>query len=205
MRTFESIMRDGGTVALQQASKFFMGSDPVHQTLRTITAKLREINVPYAVVGGMALVAHGYDRTTVDVDILLTPQGWKDAIGHLEGLGYVRPFPGSKNLRDTATGVRIEFLLTGGFPGDGKPKPVSFPDPAGAGVEIDGITYLGLPQIIELKMASGMTNPGRLKDLGNVPAVDQGPEPPRAIWGQLERVRPREVRRVMGRRPAGYF
>ena len=168
MRTFESIMRDGGAHAIEQASQFFMRTDPVHQTLRSITAKLQQLNVPYAVVGGMALVAHGYDRTTVDVDILLTPQGWADAIAQLEGLGYVRPFAGSKNLRDTTTGVRIEFLLTGGFPGDGKPKPVSFPDPATVAVDLDGIKYLGLPRLVELKIASGMTNPGRLKDLGDV-------------------------------------
>jgi hypothetical protein len=168
MRAFESIMREGGDSAVRQASRFFMHGDPVHQTLRSITSKLREINVPYAVVGGMALVAHGYDRTTVDVDILLTPQGWAEAIAKFEGLGFVRAFAGSKNLRDTTTGVRIEFLLAGGFPGDGKPKPVNFPDPAIAGVDIDGIRYLGLPQLVELKIASGMTNPGRLKDLGDV-------------------------------------
>jgi hypothetical protein len=168
MRTFESIMRDGGANAVQQASRFFMRTDPVHQTLRAITDKLQQMNVPYAVVGGMAMVAHGYDRTTVDVDILLTPEGWANAIGQLEGLGYVRPFAGSKNLRDTATGVRIEFLLSGGFPGDGKPKPVDFPDPSNAAVDIDGIKYLGLAQLVELKIASGMTNPGRLKDLADV-------------------------------------
>ena len=47
----------------------------------------------------------------------------------LEGLGYVPPFSGSKNLRDTEHGVRIEFLIAGEFPGDGKPKPVAFPEP----------------------------------------------------------------------------
>ena len=64
--------------------------------------------------------------------------------------------------------MRIEFLVTGGFPGDGKPKPVAFPDPAGCTVEIDGIRYLRLPTLVELKLASGMTNPGRLKDLADV-------------------------------------
>ena len=56
----------------------------------------------------------------------------------LEGLGYVPPFSGSKNLRDAEHGVRIEFLIAGEFPGDGKPKPVAFPDPDDVGVEIDG-------------------------------------------------------------------
>ena len=78
------------------------------------------------------------------------------------------PFKGSKNLRDTEYGVRIEFLVTGQFPGDGKPKPVAFPDPATAAIELDGIRLLPLKDLIELKLASGMTNPGRLKDLADV-------------------------------------
>ncbi|HMO25596.1 MAG TPA: hypothetical protein PKB10_04950 [Tepidisphaeraceae bacterium] len=86
----------------------------------------------------------------------------------MDGLGYLPPFAGSKHLRDTETGVRIEFLVTGGYPGDGKPKPVAFPDPADVAVEIDGARVLSIEKIVELKLASGMTNPGRLKDLADV-------------------------------------
>lgn len=161
-------MSRGGETAIQNAASFFMKTDPVHQALREITKRLRDLGVDYAVAGGMALVAHGYDRTTVDVDILVTPQGLKTIHDSLEGLGYVPPFAGSKQLRDTQTGVRIEFIVTGQFPGDGKPKPVAFPDPAAASVEIDGIRYVGLSTLLELKLASGMTNPGRLRDLADV-------------------------------------
>jgi hypothetical protein len=153
---------------MAQAGRFFMRDDPVHQSLRRIAEKLRELDVRYAVAGGMALVAHGYDRTTVDVDVLVTAEGLRKAHESFEGLGYLPPFPGSKQLRDVESGVRIEFLITGQFPGDGKPKPVAFPDPATVGIEIDGIQYLNLPTLIELKLASGMTNPGRLKDLADV-------------------------------------
>src|SRR6185437_12999138 len=116
--------------------------------------------IPYAVAGAMAFFGHGFRRFTEDVDILVTREGLRTIHDRLEGLGYVPPFTGSKNLRDTERGVRIEFLVAGEYPGDGKPKPVAFPDPAGAGVEIDGIRYLRLPTLVELKIASGMTNPG---------------------------------------------
>jgi hypothetical protein len=86
----------------------------------------------------------------------------------LEGLGYLPPFAGSKHLRDTTTGVRIEFLVAGQFPGDGKPKPVAFPDPERAATQINGINYISLPTLLEMKLASGMTNAGRLKDLADV-------------------------------------
>jgi hypothetical protein len=165
---FEQEMKRGGDAAIRQAARFFMKTDPVHQALRDITRRLEDLQVPYAVVGGMALVAHGYDRTTVDVDILVTPEGLAAAHRKLEGLGYVLPFAGSRNLRDTRTGVRIEFLVTGGFPGDGKPKPVAFPHPSEAATMIDGVRYVSLAKLIELKLASGMTQPARRRDLADV-------------------------------------
>jgi len=116
----------------------------------------------------LPLAFHGYNRTTVDVDLLVRPEGLEKIHDQLSGLGYTPPFTGSKNLRDTQTGVRLEFILTGAFPGDGKPKPVAFPDPANVATEIDGVRYVRLNTLIELKLASGITNPGRLRDLADV-------------------------------------
>jgi len=165
---FEELMKRGGDHAIREAARFFMKTDPVHTTLREIAKRLDGLGVPYAVVGGMALVAHGYQRTTVDVDILVTQQSADKVREALQGLGYVPPFKGSRNLRDAATGVRIEFLITGHYPGDGKPKPVVFPDPTTASELIDGVRYVTLPKLIELKLASGMTQPARRRDLADV-------------------------------------
>ncbi|MBN1344065.1 MAG: hypothetical protein JXQ73_15375 [Phycisphaerae bacterium] len=168
MTPFEERMRGGGAGAVREATRFFMKDDPVHQSLRRIARRLDDLRIPYAVVGGMALVAHGYDRTTVDVDVLVTPDALESLHRELDGRGYLPPFEGSKHLRDTETGVRIEFLVAGGYPGDGKPKPVSFPDPTTVSIDVDGICYARLDTLIELKLASGMTNPGRLRDLADV-------------------------------------
>ncbi len=168
MDAFEDIVRRGGAGAVEEAGRFFMGMDPVHQTLRNISRRLDGLGIPYAIVGGMAMVAHGYERTTIGVDILVTAEGLETARRSLDGRGYVPAFPGSKSLRDTDTGVRIEFLVAGGYPGDGKPKPVAFPDPGQASVEIDGIRYVNLPMLIEMKLASGMSTAGRLRDLADV-------------------------------------
>jgi hypothetical protein len=92
------------------------------------------------------------------------PYAWS----YLEGRGYLPPFAGSKQLRDTENGVRIEFLVTGEYPGDGKPKPVAFPEPDSARADVGGVPCLELPKLIELKLASGMTSPGRIKDLADV-------------------------------------
>jgi hypothetical protein len=165
---YEQLLNQDRRWAMDEGDRHFQKDDAVFKSLRKIARKLEELGVDYAIAGGMALDAHGFRRLTVDVDILVTLEGLKTIHEGLDGLGYVPLFSKSKNLRDAEHGVRIEFLIAGEYPGDGKPKPVAFPDPAEAGVEIDGIRYLSLPKLVELKIASGMTNPGRLKDLGDV-------------------------------------
>jgi hypothetical protein len=166
---YEELLDRDGKWALSEGSRYFEEKSAVQDALKRIARRLEELGIPYAVSGGMALFQHGFRRFTEDVDILVTRDGLDAIHAHLEGLGYVAPFSGSRNLRDAAHGVRIEFLIAGEFPGDGKPKPVSFPDPRLAGIEIDGVRYLTLPKLVELKLASGMTGGvHRLKDLSDV-------------------------------------
>lgn len=146
----------------------FEGRSAVQDALRRVCARLTEAGVPFAVAGGMALFFHGFRRFTEDIDILVTRAGLAELHRQLDGLGYVPPFTGSKNLRDTELGVRIEFIVAGDYPGDGKPKAVAFPDPADVTTQIDGMPFLTLPALVELKLASGQSSPGRLKDLGDV-------------------------------------
>jgi hypothetical protein len=154
--------------AMDEGSRHFDEKSAVHETLRRICQRLNAMEIPYAVVGGMALFKYGYRRFTEDVDILVTRDSLKKIHKELDGLGYRPLFTGSKHLRDTEHQVKIEFLVTGDFPGDGKPKEVSFPDPSSVVQEENGIRYLNLPTLIELKIASGMTGQDRLKDLVDV-------------------------------------
>ena len=165
---YEQRLTEDSRWALSEGSRFFEEKSAVQGAMRRIARRLDEMGVPYAVVGGMALFMHGFRRFTEDVDILVTGDGLKTIHKHLEGRGYLSPFIGSKHLRDTEFGVTIEFLVTGDYPGDGKPKPVSFPDPASVVVEHEGIKYIKLPALVDMKMASGMTNPERMKDLADV-------------------------------------
>ncbi len=168
MIAYEQRLDENQDWAISEGSRHFEQSGAVQVALRKITRRLSELGVPYAVVGGMALFAHGLRRFTEDVDILVTSDGLKAIHHELEGAGYLPPFAGSKNLRDAESGVRIEFLVAGQYPGDGKPKPVAFPAPTLVSIERGGIRYLNLPTLIELKLASGMTNPERVKDLADV-------------------------------------
>jgi hypothetical protein len=154
--------------ALSEGSRHFEGKSKVFDALHKIAQRLDDLKVEYAVVGGMALFKHGLRRFTEDVDILVTKEDLKKIHAELQGLGYLPVHKQSKHLRDTENGVRIEFLTTGEYPGDGKEKPVAFPDPKTVSSVSDTIKYIGLPALIELKLASGLTSPGRLKDLGDV-------------------------------------
>jgi hypothetical protein len=171
--------------ALSEGSIFFEGGGAVQKTLLKITKRLTELGIPFAIVGGMALYNHGLRRFTEDVDLLVTPESLGAIHERVEGLGYLPPFAGSKNLRDTETGVKIEFLVAGEYPGDGLPKPVSFPDPATVAVDKNGIPCVNLLTLVELKIASGMTGVGRLKDLADVEQLIIKLDLPRDFGRQL--------------------
>ncbi len=145
-----------------------MGKSRVHDALAALAARLDALEVPYAIVGALALNAYGYLRATVDVDVLLTREGLERFRGAVLGRGYIEKFPGSRGLRDTARKVDIDVVLAGDYPGDGREKPVSFPDPAQAAIKGETYALLPLETLIELKIASGMTAPHRLRDLADV-------------------------------------
>jgi hypothetical protein len=149
------------------AERFFMGLDEVHKALLRLTTTLEADGIAYAIAGAMAMNAHGYRRVTTDVDVLLTREGL-DLFKHKHlGRGWVERFPGSTGMRDAELGVKIDVLIAGDYPGDGKPKPVRFPDPSVA-IRGEGFRVLSVRDLVELKLASGMTNPDRLKDLADV-------------------------------------
>jgi hypothetical protein len=152
-----------------EALRYFMGQGNLNHALAHVAADLHERGIDYLVVGALALYAHGYPRLTEDIDLVFTTEGLDRFHEELIGLGYVPAFPGArKRLRSTKDGVKIDVITTGEFPGDGKPKPVSFPNPSEAAIEIDGIKFATLEKLIELKLASGMTASDRLKDLADV-------------------------------------
>ena len=171
---------------LEYAEKFFMGTADVQQAMRKLVAALEELEIPYAVVGGMALNEYGYRRVTVDVDVLLTQASLQRFKDHWLGRGYVEKFPGSRGLRDTELGVTIDVLIAGDYPGDGQPKPVQFPDPADVAIRGAGLALLPLAKLIELKLASGMSSLQRLKDLADVLELIKLAKPERALADVLD-------------------
>lgn len=152
-----------------EGQRYFMGQGSLNNALSQLAADLKSHGIDYAVIGAVALLAHGYPRFTEDIDLVLTPEGLEAFHRELIGLGYAPAFPGArKRLRSTRDSIPIEVITTGTYPGDGLPKPVSFPKPSEASIDRDGIRFVTLEKLIELKLASGMTAPDRLKDLADV-------------------------------------
>src|SRR5262245_29919110 len=125
-----------------------MGQAEVQKALERLARILDADAIPYAVVGAMALNEFGYQRVTVVVDVLLTAEGLAAFKKNNLGRGYLEKVPGGQNLRDTEHGVDIDIVLAGTYPGDGKVKPVAFPDPAAAAERGARIALLPLPVLM---------------------------------------------------------
>src|SRR6266852_6320181 len=173
---------------LQQVDDFFMSTGPVHQTLRNVARRLSDAGIDYAVIGGMALALHGFVRPTQDVDLLLSPEGLEKFHDELVGRGYVPTFQGArKHFRDAETGVKVEIITSGEYPGDGKPKPVVFPNPANSAEMIGEHSVVKLPTLIELKLASGLSAAHRqLRDLADVQQLIETLDLPEDLSQQLD-------------------
>lgn len=163
-----------------------MGDADVHRALVRLTTTLEAARIPYAIAGAMALNEYGYRRVTTDVDVLLTAEGLAALKALVLGRGYLEKFPGSKGLRDTENGVTIDMLIAGEYPGDGQPKPVRFPDPAKVARRGAHGAFLPLPCLLELKLASGLSAPHRLKDLADVLELVRAAHLPRALEDELD-------------------
>lgn len=166
---YESRLKDGTDTWIREGSEFFSGSGTLLTTLQNLIAGFHQGGIPYAVVGALALGQLGFARFTVDIDVLTTPAGLEKFRSACEGLGYRPIFPGAKkSFRDTRTGVRIDFITSGDYPGDGKPKSVQFPDPTEESFEQNGVRFLRAEKMVELKLAAGLSAEHRQRDLVDI-------------------------------------
>jgi hypothetical protein len=158
--------------AYDEGLRFFAGKGMLNETLRRIVKDLENRGIEYSVIGAVALNNHGYRRFTEDIDLLLTKEGLEEFRNKLVGLDYRPAFEGAtKKFRTTDESIPVKMNAAGEFPGDGKPKPVVFPEPTENQIEIDGVKTTSLEKLVELKLASGMTAPHRLRDLADVQEV----------------------------------
>jgi hypothetical protein len=170
---------------LDEADAYFMGRSRLHDAARELARIFDREGIPYAIGEAIALGVHGRLRLTEDIDVLIRSADLAAFKERWRGRGYVDITPGLKALRDTQRNVKIDFLVSGDYPGDGKPKPVAFPDPTTQPEQADGFRVLSLDTLVELKLASGMTAPHRGQDLIDVMELIRVRRLPREYADQL--------------------
>jgi hypothetical protein len=148
---------------LKEIDMFFEGRGREHKTMRRLVKKLEKAKIPYAIVGGMAVNAHHYERTTRDVDVLLTSEGFAEFRRRFVPKDYDPVGRHPRRFFDRTNKVTFDVLVTGFFPGSGKPGPIAYPNPAEVSETIESIQVIDLRTLIQLKLAAR-----RYRDFGDV-------------------------------------
>ncbi|MBE3037312.1 MAG: hypothetical protein IMZ62_00640 [Chloroflexi bacterium] len=138
------------------------------EVVRRFHALSRKHDLPYCVVGGMAVIRNGLLRTTGDVDILTFKKDWRKVLPLMGEISSEGP----DNCVDKKTGITIDIL----FADEDWEMVMEMPDPRKVG-EYDekmGASFIGLHDLVQLKMAvylSKLKEHGpatAAKDLGDV-------------------------------------
>ena len=133
------------------------GTSGLEETARAAAETLAHWDIPHLIVGGLAVQEHGYERMTIDVDIVVP-----DVLDALELLtaDLSGPFvrvPGSESrLKDRRNGALLDLLPAGRVLKRGCKVP--FPEPAAVS-EIPQI--ISLENLISLKLDSWSQSPLR--------------------------------------------
>jgi hypothetical protein len=148
---------------LKEIGRFFAGRDEVHKTMRRLVRRLKRAGIAYAVLGGMAVNAHRHERTTKDVDVLLTPAGFDEFRRRFVPRSYELVPGRTRRFLDRLNRQPVDILVTGHFPGSGRPGPIAFPDPDDVNELIRNIQVVDLVTLVQLKLAAR-----RYQDFGDV-------------------------------------
>lgn len=120
------------------------------QAAETASRKLREVGIPHALAGGLAVGAHGYPRTTDDVDFLVGDEAFEKHAGGLVTLRLPLIAVGS---------VRVDFVSLDDTQEER--------DQTRAAVENPPVTHevpvVPLPLLVYMKLKAG-----RQKDIADV-------------------------------------
>ncbi len=144
-----------------------LGNESLWEAAQASHAVLGAAGLPHAVVGGVAVCLHGYQRNTVDVDLLVRSEDADAIRSALSTAGW--RWDAEQKEFDSPSGIVLQFLLTGEKAGAG--SEVRLPDPADetSVTQIEGLPVLTLARLIESKLACGQGNARRMhKDFADV-------------------------------------
>ena len=123
---------------IELADAFFEKRGALYTAVRRVARRMAKERIPYAVIGSMAMAAHGYRMYTGEVIEVVTTAAGAEVIS---------------SLAESMPHVQFKVRCVAECPET---------------IEIDGYRAIMLPKLIELKLASGLTAPGRMRDLSDV-------------------------------------
>src|SRR5262249_34663775 len=142
------------TCPLQSANMFHRSKESAPASMRRLVKRLGKAGIPYAVMGVLAVSAHGHRRRTDDVDVLLTREGLEEFRRRFVPTYYDTIPTRWRRFIDRANGVSLNVFVTGHHPGWGEPGPITFPDPSTVGELIQNVFYINLNTLIRIKLAA---------------------------------------------------
>lgn len=107
--------------------RFFVGEAEAQKAAQKLVAILEAEDVPYAIIGALALNQYGHRRVTVDVDLVMREADLQAFKARWLGKGYAERVVGTGKLLDTEFNVPIYVLSTGRFPETTSPSPSRSP------------------------------------------------------------------------------
>jgi len=168
---------------ITEAGMFFERTGPVWDTLHALETRLGEAGIDYVIIGGLALNAHNYARQTVDIDVVVTPDGFASFGERFAGSLYQPGTGAPRRFADPETDVTIGFLIAGERAGLRSKNPsVSFPDPREGEVHGD-LRTVSLARLVELKLVTW-----RFKDWGDVVELIRANHLPESFADRLDSV-----------------
>jgi hypothetical protein len=144
-----------------------LGNESLWSVAERCHALLSAAGIPYSICGGVAVCLHGYQRNTVDLDLVIR-SGDSAAVREILSDGGLVWDETNAEFR-TPEGIAVQFLIAGQKAGKG--SEVTIPEPLGeVNVEQrEGLSVVRLSRLIEMKIACGMSNLRRThKDFADV-------------------------------------
>ena len=130
-----------------------LGQTPLWDAALKCHAALEEAAIPHAVIGGVAVCLHGYQRNTVDLDLLVRPEDSADVKAALEKAGFC--WNAEQVEFHAVDGPAVQLVFAGSSAG--RDSGMKLPDPSSAKtiVDIEGLPVITLAKLIEIKIACG--------------------------------------------------
>lgn len=144
-----------------------LANESLWDTAQRCHTLLAGAQIPHAVLGGVAVCLHGYQRNTVDLDLLVRKEDAPRIQATLSGAGFA--WDAERVEFTSQSGIPVQFLLAGDRAGKG--SEVFLPDPGDENTTktLEGLPVLTLARLIESKIACGEGNLRRThKDFADV-------------------------------------